>query len=104
MGYFDNLKLDKWFKAVTYLGGIVAILSITVPMQAVSNEVMAAVGFGAFLYGVGRWKNEKTFTQFQPGKKISWKERDTDIIGLLFELSGIILVLYAIWNIVRAGF
>lgn len=100
MTYFDNLKLDQWFKAVTYLGGIIVLLSLTVPMQVISNAVMAAIGFGMFLYGVGRWKNQKTHTQFVPGKKLSWKQRDTDIIGLLLELAGISAVLIAVGYIV----
>ncbi|WP_154020785.1 MULTISPECIES: hypothetical protein [unclassified Haloarcula] len=96
MGYFDNLNLDTWFKAVTYLGGIIVILSLTVDLQVVSNEIMAATGFGMFLYGVGRWKNQKTHTQFVPGGKLSWKERNSDIIGLLLEISGILMVIGAI--------
>lgn len=101
MGYFDNLNLDNWFKSVTYIGGIIAILSLTVPLQILSNEVLAAIGFGAFLYGIGRWKNQKTITNFVPGGKISHKERVTDLLGLFLEASGIVLISGALIHIAR---
>lgn len=104
MGYFDNLKLDNWFKTVTYLGGIVVVLSLTVPMQVVSNEVMATIGVGAFLYGIGRWKNRKTFTKFVPGGKLSWEQRDTDLTGLFLEFSGVVAVLVAVGYILKTNF
>lgn len=100
MGYFDNLPLDTWFKAVTYLGGIVLILSLTVELKSVSNEVMTTIGFGMFLYGIGRWKNQKTRTQFVPGGKLSWKARDSDIIGLLLEVTGLLAIVSAIGYVI----
>lgn len=101
MGYFDNLNLDEWYKVVAYLGGIITLLSLTVQMQIFSNEVMTSLGLGAFLYGIGRWKNMKTKTQFAPGHKLSWEERDTDIIGLILEISGVILILIAVSDIIN---
>jgi hypothetical protein len=96
MGYFDNLNLDTWYKAVTYLGGIFALLSITIQVQVVSNEFIAMIGFGMFLYGVGRWKNTKTATQFVPGGKLSQKQRIPDLIGYFLEILGAALILLAV--------
>lgn len=63
---------------------------------------MAAIGFGMFLYGIGRWKNRKTVTEFIPAGKLSQERRIPDLIGILLEVSGFILVLgaagYVIWT------
>jgi len=102
MSYFDSLKIDSWFKAVAYLGGVIVLLSLLFPVQIISNEVMAAIGFGMFLYGIGRWKNRKTVTEFIPAGKLSQERRIPDLIGILLEVSGFILVLgaagYVIWT------
>ena len=104
MGYFDNLKIDSWFKAVTYLGGIIVLLSLTVPIQIVSNEIMAAIGFGTFLYGIGRWKNVKTHTQFTPTGMLSWQDRHPDLIGLLLELLGVAIILFVVGYMIYSNF
>jgi hypothetical protein len=103
MAYFDNLKLDRWFKAVTYLSGIILLLSLTVEIQVFSNELLSAIGSGGFLYGIGRWKNTKTKNQFIPGGKLSWEERDKDIIGVVLEFLGVILLLVAAGSIIRTS-
>ena len=99
MGWFDNLTIDIWFKAVTYLGGVIALLSLTIPVRVLSNEVWSLLGFGLFIFGTGRWKNHKNHSQRVPGGYMTWKDRNTDILGLLLEATGFLLVLLAIWNI-----
>lgn len=103
MGYLDNLKIDRWFKAVAYMGGIILLLSLTVSIQVVSNEVMATIGFGLFSYGIGRWKNTKTVTEFIPGGKLSQKQRIPDIGGLLLELLGALMILGTVVHVILVG-
>lgn len=101
MGWFDNLKIDIWFKAVTYLGGVIVILSLTIPMRVLPNEEWSLLGFGLFIFGTGRWKNHKSHSQRVPSGYITWKDRNTDLLGLLLEATGIVLVLLAVWNILK---
>ena len=101
----ENLNLDTWFKSFAYLGGIIFALAIFLPVRAGSNELIAAVGAGMFLLGVGRWKNQKTFTALQDRGfgnflKMSTERRSPDVVGLLFELSGWVLLLVTIGSIV----
>jgi hypothetical protein len=101
----ENLTLDTWFKAFAYLGGTIFVLAIFVPVRAGSNELIAVVGVGMFLLGVGRWKNQKTFTALQNQGfgsllKMSTERRSPDIVGLFFELSGWVLLLVAIGSVV----
>lgn len=100
----ENLKLDTWFKAFAYLGGAIFGLAVFVPVQVGSNELIAGVGAGMFLLGVGRWKNQKTFTTLQNQGfggflKMSAERRSPDIVGLLFELSGWILILVSVGSL-----
>lgn len=95
MDYFNNLKIDSWYKAVTYLGGLIVLLSLTVPLQILSNEIMALLGFGLFLYGIGRWKNVKTHTQPMATGMLTWDDRNTDLFGLILEVLGVVMVLLA---------
>lgn len=97
---FENLKMDRWFKAVTYLGGVIVVLAVFIPTQVLSNELIATFGAGMFLLGLGRWKNTKHFAGVQDMGlrgmfKVSGEHRNPDIVGLLMELSGWLLLIYA---------
>lgn len=105
MGYFDALSIDRWFKAAMYLGGVIFLLSLVRPIQILTNETVAASGAGLFLYGLGRWKNEKTVTGIQDAGyrgifKYSQKQRKPDIIGLILEIIGIAFIAFAMYRIV----
>jgi len=101
MGYFDNLDLDNWFKTITYIGGVIVIISLTIPVQAFSNEIISVFGFGMFLFGTGRWKNMKTKTKFIPGGKLSWKSREIDLIGLILEILDFALILLGVGSLMK---
>jgi hypothetical protein len=91
---FDNLSLDSWFKAVTYIGGVLLIFSLFIPTQAVSNGLVSIFGTGMFIYGLGRWKNHKTTSTIAYGGILSTTHRKPDILGLLLEVSGLLIMLY----------
>jgi hypothetical protein len=93
----ENLKIDQWFKAVTYLGGVIFVLAIFIPVQIGSNQLIALFGMGMFVLGVGRWKNQKSFAGVQGRFKISGEKRMPDITGLLIELAGWVLIVYVGW-------
>lgn len=96
MRWLEQLKLDTWFKPLIYVGGLIVLIALKWDIQIVSNEIMAGIGFGMFLYGIGRWKNRKTKTQFGRGAKLSWEERDPDFIGIFLEVSGVVMIFIAI--------
>jgi hypothetical protein len=97
---FNNLKIDQWFKAVTYIGGVIFVLAIFLPVQVGSNQLVAVLGAGLFILGVGRWKNQKAFAGVQGGFKISGEKRIPDLAGLLIELVGWVLLVYVAWTAV----
>ena len=55
-----NLSLDAWYKVVLYLGGVVFVLSLFVPVQGMSNRPVQAVAGGLCLLGLGVWLDQKT--------------------------------------------
>ena len=104
MGWFDKLKLDAWYKAMTYLGGVIILLSLTIPIRILSNEVTAVIGSGLFLYGVGRWKNVKTHSNPTPGGIITWQDRNPDLGGLILEALGILAIVLAVGYAINSNF
>ncbi len=62
--------------------------------------MLAVLGAGLFVLGVGRWKNQKSFAGVQGRFKISGEKRMPDLAGLLIELGGWVLILVAIGSIV----
>jgi len=105
MGYFDALSIDRWFKSIMYFAGVIFVLSLVRPIQILTNEAIAASGAGLFLYGLGRWKNEKTLTGIQDAGyrgifKYSQKQRKPDIVGLILEIIGIVFIAFAMYRIV----
>lgn len=93
----ENLQIDRWFKAVTYLGGVIFVLGVFVPVRVGSNQLIAVLGVGLFVLGIGRWKNVKSFAGVQGGFKISGEKRMPDLAGLLIELVGWVLIVYVAW-------
>lgn len=93
---FDNLSVDSWFKAVTYIGGLLLIFSLFFPTQAFSNSLIATFGAGMFVYGLGRWKNHKTTSTMTYGGILSVTHRKTDPLGLLLEGVGLLILMYGI--------
>jgi hypothetical protein len=91
-----NLKIDSWFKAIALLGGVIAVAGLFIPFQVGSNADWVTLGFGMVLLGLGSWKNQKTRTEFISGGMLSWQERKSDPLGLLFEAGGLLLIIGAI--------
>jgi hypothetical protein len=97
---FDNLTLDSWFKTVTYLGGVLIVFSLFFPVQVVTNSIITIFGTGMFIFGMGRWKNQKTRSWREPGGIVSVTNRKPDVFGLLLEAVGIFVVLYGFWVVI----
>jgi len=91
---FDNLALDEWFKAVTYAGGLLIIFSIFIPVQVVTNAIITIFGSGMFVFGLGRWKNQKTHSTMGGGGIISVTKRTPDKFGLLLEGLGLLIIIF----------
>lgn len=98
---FKGLKLDAWYKLVGVLGIVLILLSLTISVQVASNSLISIFGSGMFIYGLGRWKNNKTTTAFTRTHKVTHTGRKPDIWGWLMEAVGLLVLFYGLWVVVE---
>lgn len=101
-----GLKIDTWYKAFIYVGGIALLLSLFIDVKEITNLQLQQIAGGVFLFGIGEWKNHKKESWIKPPNAYSgptalitqtvWKP---DIIGLCFDLIGIVLVVSGVMSI-----
>ena len=103
-----NLSLDTWYKVVMTLGGAVLAASFFLEVKGVTNQQLQLLSGGAFLIGLGEWKNHKVMQWFKPPNiytggpaLMSQKVRSPDLIGWFLDLAGFVLLLAGIWKIIR---
>ena len=104
---FKGLKLDSWYMAITYIGGVALLLSFFFEVNEISNNNLQILAGGIFLFGLGEWKNHKEKSFIKPSNAytgpaavISYKVRNPDAFGLLLDLIGLIMIGYGIYLIV----
>ena len=104
--FLKNLALDTWYKALVYLGGTLFALSLFLDVKGLTNPQLQLLASGAFLFGLGRWKNQKVVAWIKPPNAytggaalIQRPVRKPDILGVLLELFGVILFLLGLWRI-----
>ena len=105
--FFKDLKLDSWYMAVTYIGGVALLLSFFVDVKGISNNYLQILAGGIFLFGLGEWKNHKTESFIKPSNAytgpaavISYKVRKPDLFGWLLNIVGLALIIYGIYLII----
>ena len=108
MDLFKALKLDDWYMAFVYVGGLILIFSLFVPTQWIANKYAVLFSAGTFLIGIGEWKNHKHLSWLKeanaftgPAAVMKVKRRMPDFIGILFDISGGALIFFALVDISR---
>ncbi len=111
MDVTDLLKsfvIDTWYKAIVYLGGAVFAFSVFFEVKGLTNSQLQLLSGGAFLVGIGEWKNHKVAAWIKPpnaytgGAALMQRTvRNPDFVGILLETVGIALVLVGAWRILR---
>lgn len=103
-----NFAIDTWYKAVMYLGAIIFVVSLFSTVKGLTNSQLQLLSGGAFLLGLGEWKNHKVSSWIRPPNAYTGPAafmeatvRSADFIGVLFEVVGVVLVSLAIWKILR---
>lgn len=101
--FFKSLKLDTWYKALVYLGGLTLILSLFIEVKGIENYQLQRLSVGVFLFGLGEWKNWKIRPWIKPPNAYTggallfqipvWKP---DIVGLILDLSGLVFLFFGI--------
>jgi hypothetical protein len=88
------------------LGGGVLAASFFFPVHGLTNQQLQFLSAGAFLIGLGEWKNHKAFSFFKPPNAytgpaglMTTTARKPDLIGSLFDVAGLASLLFGIWRI-----
>ena len=104
---FKDLKLDVWYRAIVYIGGVILICSFFFEVQGISNAQLQLLSGGVFIIGLGEWKNHKTESFIKPPNAytgpaayISTTIRRLDAFGITLDVIGIILILFFIWSLI----
>ena len=105
--FFKGLKLDKWFMAITYIGGVAFLLSLFFDAKRISNNYLQLLSGGIFLFGLGEWKNHKEESFMKnanaytgPAALITYTVRKPDVFGFILDGIGLIMIGYAIYLII----
>lgn len=104
-----GLLIDSWYKALMSIGGIALVGSFFFEVQGITNRQLQMIAAGLFFLGLGEWKNHKEESYIKPPNVYtgptalitvtSWKP---DVIGLFFDLLGIILLISGVWSIITS--
>lgn len=63
---FKDLKLDSWYKVMMVLGAAGFVIALTGEVKVITNNQLALLSGGMFLFGLGIWKGEYQETGFVP--------------------------------------
>jgi len=102
-----NLKIDTWYKAFVYLGGLVLTISFFVEAKGITNTQLQLLSAGVFFVGIGEWKNRKILAYMKPsnayGPAALFQKpiRKPDLVGILFDIIGVFLIILGTWSIIK---
>ncbi len=102
-----NLKIDYWYKALVVISSVVFLLSLTVKLEDIENNIVQLISLGLFFIGLGEWINHPLQTALMcpniydaPGGAITTSyKRSPRLTGNLFDILGFILCSIAIVKI-----
>lgn len=91
-GVWESLKPTTWYKAVMAVAGPAFLITLA------QRDVLALIALGAFLVGLGEWKNHRRFIEFGSVAGYVAKrtdvERKTTLLGVLLQIAGGVLIVY----------
>ena len=106
--FLKSFAIDTWYKAVMYLGGVVLAISFFVEVKGLTNYQLQLLSGGAFLVGLGEWKNHKAASWIKPPNVytggpalMSVTVRKADLVGVVLDVAGVLLIGLSIVSIIR---
>src|SRR5712692_1797153 len=90
-----NLQITTWYKAVIAVSGPAFLIAL-----ATQRDSLAMIFGGAFLIGIGKWRNNpKKQVELRPTAAGHWAKitdvpRKANWFGTLLQLAGLILMVY----------
>ena len=106
----NNLSLDTWYKVLMALGIAGIATALIFDVKAISNPQLLLLSTGLFLFGLGEWKNHKTYTSYKPpniytgpGVYIHRTIWNPDLIGITLDVLGLLFILIAMGMIIYSS-
>lgn len=94
----EKLVIDYWYKAIAVAGLFVLVISLTVKLVGIDNNVVQLISLGAFFIGLGEWVNHPLQTSILPasalfpGGTITGHPRNSSVTGISLDILGCILI------------
>lgn len=94
----EKLVIDYWYKAIAVAGLFVLVISLTVKLVGIDNNIVQLLSLGAFFIGLGEWVNHPLQTRLMPASalypagKITGHPRNSSLIGILLDILGCIMI------------
>jgi len=101
----EKLVIDYWYKAIAVAGFSVLMLSLTVDLVGISNNVVQLISLGAFFVGLGEWVNHPLqttllhATAYHPGGMLTEHPRKFSFAGIILDFIGCLLVAVGIYKL-----
>lgn len=99
MNILPNLKLDKWYGIVLYLGTFSAAASLFTKVSFIEAKHLFGFGLGGILIGLSFWIAEKDRTTIKPPNVytgpvafLTWKEIEHNPLTIILLVIGILLL------------
>jgi len=99
MKFLENLKLDKWYALVLYLGVFFIFGSLYFTIDFLEKKHLFGLGMGMVLVGLSFLIAEKTFSKIKPpnvytggAALISWKEIHHNFFTIILLSIGLLLI------------
>lgn len=95
----ESLKLDYWYKAVLAISTVLLVISLTIPLQELSNSTIALICTGGIFVGLGEWINHPLQEVVAFNYKITGYPRRATFLGSVFLVFGLCLAGYGIYKL-----
>ncbi len=106
--FLSGLKIEHWYHVFIIFGVFGAITALTFEFKGITNTDAFLLFFGIFFIGIGEWINHPLKTGIIPpniytagGGIIKWHPRKNKLLGMFFDILGIILISIAIYKIIH---
>lgn len=64
--FFNNLKIDKWWKGILWLSLFYILSSFFFAPNFINSKHLFGLGFGLLFIGVSYWISDKTYSWIKP--------------------------------------
>lgn len=102
----NNLKIDYWYKALVVVSATILIVSLTVKLEGIENQIIQLLSLGTLLLCIGEWINHPLQTALmhpniyaRGGGKITSYKRKSCLLGSLFDILGFIILFIGVFRL-----